>query len=60
MLNSISFNLFFKEGKFDLINEDNEAELLTGPHNAEWVLVRGGFVMEDSFEFSYSKWREVK
>ena len=51
---------YIKEGKIDLINEDNETEVLTGPHNAEWVLIRGGFVMTNSFEFRYSEWREIK
>jgi uncharacterized protein YqfB (UPF0267 family) len=51
---------YIKEGKIDLINDDNETEVLTGPHNAEWVLTRGGFVMTNSFEFRYSEWREIK
>ena len=51
---------YIKEGKIDLINEDNRREVLTGPHNAEWVLTRGGFVMTNSFEFRYSEWREIK
>jgi len=37
---------YIKEGKIDLINEDNETEVLTGPHNAEWVLIRAYFLME--------------
>ena len=33
-------------------------EVLTGPHNAEWVLMRGDFSMDDSFEFGYHEWRK--
>ena len=51
---------YIKEDKLDLINEDNETEVLTGPHNTEWVLIRGGFLMTDSFEFDYYEWREIK
>jgi len=51
---------YIKEGKIDLINDDNETEVLTGPHNAEWVLTRGNFNMKDSFEFSYYEWRKIK
>src|SRR5690554_1477755 len=42
---------YIKEGKIDLINDDNRREVLTGPHNAEWVLMRAYFLMNDSFEF---------
>lgn len=51
---------YIREGKIDLISEENVTEVLTGPHNAEWVLLRGGFNTKDTFEFSYSKWRQVK
>ncbi|PQQ65642.1 hypothetical protein [Acetivibrio saccincola] len=51
---------YIKEDKLDLINEDNRREVLTGPHNTEWVLIRGGFLMTDSFEFDYYEWREIK
>lgn len=51
---------YIREGKIDLISEENVTEVLTGTHNAEWVLLRGGFNTKDTFEFSYSKWRQVK
>ncbi|TYQ16026.1 UNVERIFIED_CONTAM: hypothetical protein Cloal_2528 [Acetivibrio alkalicellulosi] len=56
-----SLDVFYvKEGKLDLINDSNQSEVLTGPSNAETVLVRGGFAMNDSFEFDYYKWRDIK
>ncbi len=52
---------YIKEGKIDLINDDNRREVLTGPHNAEWVLMRAYFLMNDSFEFENDpEWREIK
>ncbi|TYQ16030.1 UNVERIFIED_CONTAM: hypothetical protein Cloal_2532 [Acetivibrio alkalicellulosi] len=51
---------YVKKGKLDLVNDTNASEVLTGPSNAQTVLVRGDFGMNYSFEFDYYKWRYIE
>ena len=51
---------YIKEGKLELINDDNWYETLTGPSHAEWIHLAGFFSMDDSYKFTYSEWRDIK
>ncbi len=51
---------YILDGKADLINSDNWREVLNGPSAREWWALRGDFLMDKSYKFHYSEWREVK
>lgn len=51
---------YLKEGKLELINDSNWRELLTGPSRADWTYLVGTFCLDDSYNFTYSEWREIK
>ncbi|QNU67814.1 hypothetical protein EHE19_004965 [Ruminiclostridium herbifermentans] len=48
------------DGKLDLINDSNINDLYRGATEADWLLMRGDFTIDESYKLEYSEWRKIK
>jgi hypothetical protein len=51
---------YMLEGKLAELNDSNINEIFTDATDTKWAKVRGGFLMNDHFQFELGEWMELK